>query len=63
MEENSSQSNKYDAALAKYNTNLSDADIQARVADLINCSLKICDGVGESSYTLNVLGIIVHFRK
>ena len=26
MEENSSQSNKYDAALAKYNTNLSDAD-------------------------------------
>ena len=35
MEENSSQSNKYDAALAKYNTNLSDADIQARVADLI----------------------------
>ena len=27
MEENSSQSNKYDAALAKYNTNLSDADI------------------------------------
>ena len=35
MEENSSQSNKYDAALAKYNTNLSDADIQARVAELI----------------------------
>ena len=35
MEENSSQSNKYDAALTKYNTNLSDADIQARVADLI----------------------------
>ena len=35
MEENSSQSNKYDAALEKYNTNLSYADIQARVADLI----------------------------
>ena len=28
-------SNKYKAALAKYNTNLSDADIQARVAELI----------------------------
>ena len=35
MEENNSQPSKYDAALAKYNTNLSDADIQARVADLI----------------------------
>jgi deoxyribose-phosphate aldolase len=35
MEENNSQPNKYNAALAKYNTNLSDADIQARVADLI----------------------------
>ena len=35
MEENNSLSNKYDAALAKYNTHLSDADIQARVADLI----------------------------
>ena len=30
MEENNSQPNKYNAALAKYNTNLSDADIQAR---------------------------------
>ena len=27
MEENNSLPNKYDAALAKYNTNLSDADI------------------------------------
>ena len=35
MEENNSQPNKYKAALAKYNTNLSDADIQARVAELI----------------------------
>ena len=35
MEKNNSQPNKYNAALAKYNTNLSDADIQARVADLI----------------------------
>ena len=35
MEENSLRSNKYEAALAKYNTNLSDADIQARVAELI----------------------------
>ena len=35
MEENNSQPSKYDAALAKYNTNLSDADIQARVAELI----------------------------
>ena len=33
MEENNSQPNKYKAALAKYNTNLSDADIQARVSD------------------------------
>ena len=30
-----SQPNKYKAALTKYNTNLSDADIQARVAELI----------------------------
>ena len=35
MEKNEPNQNKYDAALAKYNTNLSDADIQARVADLI----------------------------
>ena len=35
MEENNSQPNKYKAALAKYNTNLNDADIQARVAELI----------------------------
>lgn len=35
MEENNSQPNKYEATLAKYNTNLSDADIQARVAELI----------------------------
>ena len=36
MEENNSLSNKYDAALAKYNTHLSDADIQARVADPVS---------------------------
>lgn len=35
METNSSQPNKYQTALAKYNTNLKDADIQSRVADLI----------------------------
>ena len=35
MEENNSLPNKYDAALAKYNTHLNDADIQARVAELI----------------------------
>ena len=35
MEENSSKNNKYLTTLAKYNTNLSDADVQARVADLI----------------------------
>ena len=35
MENNYSQPDKYEAALAKYNTNLSDADIQARVAELI----------------------------
>lgn len=35
MEENNSQPSKYEATLAKYNTNLSDADIQARVAELI----------------------------
>lgn len=35
MEENNSQPNKYEATLAKYNTNLSDADIQARVTELI----------------------------
>lgn len=35
METNSSQPNKYQTALAKYNTNLKDTDIQSRVADLI----------------------------
>lgn len=35
METNSSQPNKYQTALAKYNTNLKDEDIQSRVADLI----------------------------
>lgn len=35
MEENNSQPSKYEATLAKYNTQLSDADIQARVAELI----------------------------
>lgn len=35
MENNNSQPDKYEATLAKYNTNLSDADIQARVAELI----------------------------
>lgn len=35
MEENKSKLNKYEATLAKYNTDLSDADIQARVAELI----------------------------
>lgn len=35
MEMNNSQPDKYQAVLAKYNTNLSDADIQARVAELI----------------------------
>lgn len=35
MEKNNSQPDKYEATLAKYNTNLNDADIQARVAELI----------------------------
>ena len=35
MEENNSQPSKYEIALAKYNTDLNDADIQARVADLM----------------------------
>lgn len=35
MEENSPQNNMYEAALAKYPTALNDADIQARVAELI----------------------------
>ena len=35
MEENHSQPSKYEIALAKYNTDLNDADIQARVADLM----------------------------
>lgn len=35
MEGNNAQPNKYDAALAKYNTNLNDAEVQARVAELI----------------------------
>ena len=30
MEENNSLPNKYDAALAKYNTHLNDADIRRR---------------------------------
>lgn len=35
MEGNNAQPNKYDAALAKYNTNLNDAEVQARVVELI----------------------------
>ena len=35
MEQNDSHLTKYEAALAKYNTNLSDADVQARVASVI----------------------------
>lgn len=35
MIENNSQKNKYEAVLAKYKTNLSDADVQARVAEII----------------------------
>ena len=35
MEQNDSHLTKYEAALAKYNTKLSDADVQARVASII----------------------------
>lgn len=35
MKQNDSHLTKYEAALAKYNTNLSDADVQARVASII----------------------------
>ena len=35
MEQNDRHLTKYEAALAKYNTNLSDADVQARVASII----------------------------
>lgn len=35
MEQNDSHLTKYEAALAKYNTNPSDADVQARVASII----------------------------
>ena len=35
MEQHDSHLTKYEAALAKYNTNLSDADVQARVASII----------------------------
>lgn len=35
MEQNDSHLSKYEAALAKYNTNLSDADVQAKVAAII----------------------------
>lgn len=35
MEQNDSHLTKYEAALAKYNSNLSDADVQARVASII----------------------------
>ena len=35
MEQNDTHLSKYEAALAKYNTNLSDADVQARVAAII----------------------------
>ena len=35
MEENNPKTDKYLSTLAKYNTNLNDADVQARVADLI----------------------------
>lgn len=35
MEGNNTQPNKYDATLAKYNTNLNDAEVQACVAELL----------------------------
>ena len=35
MENNESTQSKYDAALAKYNTNLNDAEIAAEVAKII----------------------------
>ena len=35
MEQNDSHLNKYDATLAKYNTNLNDAEIQAKVDKII----------------------------
>ena len=35
MEKNEPTQNKYDAALAKYNTQLDDAEIAAKVAKLI----------------------------
>ena len=35
MEINESTQNKYDAALAKYNTNLNDAEVAAEVAKII----------------------------
>ncbi len=35
MEKNESTQNKYDAALAKYNTNLNDAEIAAQAAKII----------------------------
>ena len=35
MENNESTQNKYDAALAKYNTNLNDAEVAAEVAKII----------------------------
>ena len=35
MENNESTQSKYDAALAKYNTNLNDAEVAAEVAGII----------------------------
>lgn len=41
MKQNDTHLNKYEAALAKYNTNLNDADIQAKVAEIIENKVAV----------------------
>ena len=41
MEKNEPNQNKYDAALAKYNTQLDDTEVAAQVAKIIEVSLTI----------------------
>ena len=57
MEENNSLPNKYDAALAKYNTHLNDADIQARVAELIEKKVPENDTEDVKKFLFNCIDL------
>lgn len=57
METNSSKPDKYLAMLAQYNTNLNDADIQARVADLIAHKVSENDSEEVKKFLFNCIDL------